>query len=89
MKKLLFTLTLLCSIVGLKAQSISHIETTKAWYYIYDQDGKKIKTLRECSASHLRNVRYWRRGCPITESCILTCVTFRSKGLTVSKDYSG
>lgn len=45
MKKLLFTLTLLCSIVGLKAQSISHIETTKAWYYIYDQDGKKIKTL--------------------------------------------
>ena len=45
MKKLLFTLILLCSIVGLKAQSISHIETTKAWYYIYDQDGKKIKTL--------------------------------------------
>ena len=45
MKKLLFTLTLLCSIVGLKAQSISHIEMTKAWYYIYDQDGKKIKTL--------------------------------------------
>ena len=45
MKKLLFTLTLLCSIVGLKAQSISHIETTKNWYYIYDQDGKKIKTL--------------------------------------------
>ena len=36
MKKLLFTLILLCSIVGLKAQSISHIETTKAWYYIYD-----------------------------------------------------
>ena len=45
MKKLLFTLTLLCSIVGLKAQSISHIETTKAWYYIYDQNSKKIKTL--------------------------------------------
>ena len=29
----------------MKAQSISHIETTKNWYYIYDQDGKKIKTL--------------------------------------------
>ena len=27
------------------AQSISHIETTKNWYYIYDQNGKKIKTL--------------------------------------------
>ena len=31
--------------IGLKAQSISHIETTKNWYYIYDQNGKKIKTL--------------------------------------------
>ena len=45
MKKLLFILTLLCFAVGLKAQSISHIETTKNWYYIYDQNGKKIKTL--------------------------------------------
>ena len=31
--------------VVMKAQSISHIETTKSWYYIYDQDGKKTKTL--------------------------------------------
>ena len=31
--------------IGLKAQNISHIETTKNWYYIYDQNGKKIKTL--------------------------------------------
>ena len=31
--------------IGLKAQNISHIETTKNWYYIYNQDGKKIKTL--------------------------------------------
>jgi lipoprotein-anchoring transpeptidase ErfK/SrfK len=45
MKKLLFILALLCSAVGMKAQSISHIETTKSWYYIYDQNGKKIKTL--------------------------------------------
>ena len=45
MKKLLFILALLCSVVGLKAQSISYIETTKNWYYIYDQDGKKTKTL--------------------------------------------
>ena len=35
----------LLSVVGIKAQSISHIETTKNWYYIYDQDGKKIRTL--------------------------------------------
>ena len=44
--KLLITLSLIWfSIANLQAQSISHIETTKSWYYIYDQDGKKIKTL--------------------------------------------
>ena len=45
MKKLLIIMALLLSVVGLKAQSISHIETTKNWYHIYDQDGKKTKTL--------------------------------------------
>jgi hypothetical protein len=45
MKKLLVIIALLCSVIGLNAQSISHIETTKNWYYIYDQNGKKIKTL--------------------------------------------
>ena len=45
MKKLLLSIILLSSIANLQAQSISHIETTKNWYYIYDQDGKKIKTL--------------------------------------------
>ena len=44
--KLLITLSLMWfSIANLQAQSISHIETTKSWYYIYDQNGKKIKTL--------------------------------------------
>ena len=33
------------SIANLQAQSISHIETTKNWYYIYDQSGKM--TLKE------------------------------------------
>ena len=36
---------LLLSGISLQAQSISHIETTKNLYYIYDQNGKKIKTL--------------------------------------------
>ncbi len=45
MKKLVLSIVLLFSALGLRAQSISHIETTKNWYYIYDQDGKKIKTL--------------------------------------------
>ena len=45
MKKLLLSIVLLLSVANLQAQSISHIETTKNWYYIYDQNGKKIKTL--------------------------------------------
>jgi len=45
MKKLLLTIVLLLAVANLQAQSISHIETTKNWYYIYDQNGKKIKTL--------------------------------------------
>ncbi len=45
MKKLLTILVLLFSVANLQAQSISHIETTKSWYYIYDQAGKKIKTI--------------------------------------------
>ena len=45
MKKLVLSIVLLLSVANLQAQSISHIETTKNWYYIYDQDGKKIKTL--------------------------------------------
>ena len=45
MKKLLLSIVLLLSGLSIQAQSISHIETTKSWYYIYDQNGKKIKTL--------------------------------------------
>lgn len=45
MKRFFIIIALLLSFTALKAQSISHIETTKAWYYIYDQNGKKIKTL--------------------------------------------
>ena len=44
--RILLTLAfVLLSLSNLRAQSISHIETTKNWYYIYNQDGKKIKTL--------------------------------------------
>jgi hypothetical protein len=45
MKKLLLSIVLLLSVANFQAQNISHIETTKNWYYIYDQNGKKIKTL--------------------------------------------
>ena len=30
---------------GLQAQSISHIETTKSWYHVYDETGKLTKTI--------------------------------------------
>ncbi|MBR2238487.1 MAG: hypothetical protein IJ887_11525 [Prevotella sp.] len=45
MKRLLLSIVLMLSGLSIQAQSISHIETTKNWYYIYDQDGKKIKNL--------------------------------------------
>ena len=31
--------------LGAQAQKSSYIETTKSWYYIYDDSGKKIKTV--------------------------------------------
>ena len=45
MKVLFSIIVLLFSVMGVRGQSISHIETTKNWYYIYDQNGKKIKAL--------------------------------------------
>jgi len=45
MKNVIFITIMLFSVLGLRGQSISHIEITKNWYYIYDQNGKKIKTL--------------------------------------------
>ena len=45
MKQLLLSLVLLLSAGNLQAQRISYIETTKNWYYIFDQDGKRMRTL--------------------------------------------
>lgn len=53
MKRIFIVLILLLSITGAQAQSISYIETTKNWYYIYDQNGKKIKTL-SCNIGELQ-----------------------------------
>lgn len=44
-KRLSFFLALLALGLMAKAQHISHIETTKNWYYIYEQSGKQAKTL--------------------------------------------
>ena len=53
MKKLLIIMVLLLLGINSQAQSISYIETTKNWYYIYDQNGKKIKTL-SCNIGELQ-----------------------------------
>jgi hypothetical protein len=46
MKKLLTIMLLLVALTTQAQQKeISYIETTKNWYYIYDESGKKIKTL--------------------------------------------
>ena len=45
--KFILSVLLLWVAVYVQAQQkeISYIETTKNWYYIYDESGKKIKTL--------------------------------------------
>ena len=56
MKKLLLIITILAAgISPLRAQSISYIEITRNWYYIYDQNGKR---LRGISASQGELVAY-------------------------------
>lgn len=45
-ERALILFVLLCAVVSMQAQKeISYIETTQNWYYIYDESGKKIKTL--------------------------------------------
>ena len=56
MKELLLSVVLLLSVANLQAQSISHIETTKNWYYIYDANGKKTKTLSESTVGKVLSV---------------------------------
>lgn len=45
MKRLLGFLIMLTLSLSIQAQSISYIETTKGWYHIYDQSGKRINTI--------------------------------------------
>ena len=45
MKRILGILIMVTLSLSIQAQSISYIETTKGWYYIYDQSGKRIKTI--------------------------------------------
>ncbi len=44
MKRILITLVMLMAFTTIQAQKISHIETTRSWYYVYDEKGKKVHT---------------------------------------------
>ena len=44
MKRFLFILIALLAVTSLHAQKISYIESTRSWYYVYDDQGKKIHT---------------------------------------------
>ena len=65
MKKL-FTIVLLLVTLTMQAQQkeISHIETTKNWYYIYDESGKKIKTLYR---SGIGEIKGWGKDFFVTK----------------------
>lgn len=45
MKKLLIIIAMVVFSKSLLSQTISHIETTKSWYHIYDETGKLAKTI--------------------------------------------
>ena len=65
MKKL-FTIMLLLVALTTQAQQkeISYIETTKNWYYIYDESGKKIKTLYR---SGIGEIKGWGKDFFVTK----------------------
>ena len=44
MKRILIILVMMMTITGIQAQKISHIEATRSWYYVYDDNGKKVHT---------------------------------------------
>ena len=65
MKKL-FTIVLLLVTLTMQAQQkeISYIEITKNWYYIYDESGKKIKTLYR---SGIGDIKGWGKDFFVTK----------------------
>lgn len=55
MKRLLiFVLLMMAMTIQAQEKEISYIETTKNWYYIYDESGKKIKTLYRSSIGDIQ-----------------------------------
>jgi hypothetical protein len=64
--KFILSVILLWVAVSMQAQQkeISYIETTKNWYYIYDESGKKIKTLYR---SGIGDIKGWGKDFFVTK----------------------
>ena len=54
MKRTVFSLLLFLLALVAQAQHISYIEDTKNWYYVYDEDGKRIGGLSRNSIGELK-----------------------------------
>ena len=54
MRQLLTILFFLLALVGRAQQQISYIEETKNWYYVYDEQGKRIGGLSRSSVGELK-----------------------------------
>ncbi|MBR2084654.1 MAG: hypothetical protein IJ879_08645 [Muribaculaceae bacterium] len=44
MKRILIILTMLMAFTAIQAQKISYIEAKSSWYYVYDENGKRVHT---------------------------------------------
>lgn len=65
MKRLLiFVLLMMAMTIQAQQKEISYIETTKNWYYIYDESGKKIKTLYR---SGIGDIKGWGKDFFVTK----------------------
>jgi hypothetical protein len=65
MKRLMiFMLLMVATTIQAQEKEISHIETTKNWYYIYDESGKKIKTLYR---SGIGDIKGWGKDFFVTK----------------------
>ena len=64
--RLFVIFVLIWAAVSVQAQQkeISYIETTKNWYYIYDESGKKIKTLYR---SGIGEIKGWGKDFFVTK----------------------
>ena len=54
MRQLFITILLFLSLAVQAQQKISYIEETKQWYYVYDENGKKIGSLARSGVGEVK-----------------------------------